>query len=484
MIKNIVEKYKAMTVQAKASMWFLVCSFIQKGIVVLTTPIFTRIMSTEEYGAYNVFNSWFGIIAIIVSLNLSQGVYTQGLIKYENDKKVFSSSIEGLSTLLIICWSVIYFAFSNIFNSLLRLNTIQMAAMLVMIWTGAVIGFWSCEQRVDYKYQKLVLMTLAVSIVQPVTGIWIVLNSSDKVTGRIVGIAGVEFVFYLGLFIYQVFRGRVLFYAKYWVHALKFNLPLVPHYLSFIVLSNSDRIMIERMIGESEAGIYSLAYSVASLMAIFHTALMGAISPWMYQKMKTDDIDDIKRIIYPSMGLMAGVNVLLMCLAPEVIQIFAPIAYYEAIWVVPPIAMSVFFIFLFDVFSKFEFFYEKTNYVMIASTGGASLNILLNYLFIPKFGYIAAGYTTLICDIILCICHFFFMGKICKTYYKGIFPFDNRVLLEISVIFVIIGILFLLLYNNVFIRYIVFIVGGIIAFIKRKAFIRMINNIISVNKVI
>lgn len=481
-MKRLVKKYKIMPIQVKASIWFLICSFIQKGISILTTPIFTRIMNPDEYGAYNVFNSWFAIIAIIVSLNLSQGVYTQGLIKYEDDRKVFSSSMEGLSTLLIICWSLVYFLFRDYFNGILQLSTIQMIAMFVLIWSGAVIGFWSCEQRVDYKYKKLVVMTLAVSIVQPLTGIIIVLNSSDKVTGRIVGIAVVEFAFYIGIYIFQILRGRVLFHARYWAHALRFNIPLVPHYLSFVVLSNSDRIMIERMVGKSESGIYSLAYAVASIMTVFHIALMGAISPWMYQKMKSQDITKIKKIIYPCLGLMAGANIILICLAPEIIRIFAPASYYEAIWVVPPVAMSVFFVFLFDVFSKFEFFFEKTKYIMIASVFGAVLNIVLNYFLINQFGYMAAGYTTLICDVILCIGHYFFMCKVCNSFCNGVSPFNKKVLLGVSILFVIVGMLFLIVYKYIYIRYAILCAIIAFIFIKRKYLMSVIGEIFSANK--
>lgn len=89
MFKKVVERYREMPVQIKASFWFLLCSFLQKGISVITTPIFTRLLSTAEYGQYNVFNSWLSIATIFITLNLSYGVYTQGLIKFEDEQNVF-----------------------------------------------------------------------------------------------------------------------------------------------------------------------------------------------------------------------------------------------------------------------------------------------------------------------------------------------------------------------------------------------------------
>ena len=97
MIRDIKDKYIRMPIQVKASFWFLICSFLQKGISVISTPIFTRLFTTEEYGRYNVFNSFLSIVTIFVSLSLAGGVYTQGIIKYENNRLVYSSTMQGLS---------------------------------------------------------------------------------------------------------------------------------------------------------------------------------------------------------------------------------------------------------------------------------------------------------------------------------------------------------------------------------------------------
>ena len=53
-IMKIITKYRKCSVQVKASFWFLICAFFQRGISVITTPIFTRLLSTAEYGQYNV----------------------------------------------------------------------------------------------------------------------------------------------------------------------------------------------------------------------------------------------------------------------------------------------------------------------------------------------------------------------------------------------------------------------------------------------
>ena len=481
-INRLSEKYKALPVQVRASIWFLICSFLQKGISVITTPIFTRILSTDEYGKFGVFNSWYGIITIIVGLSLYQGVHTQGLVKYDQDKKVFTSSLQGLSTLLVTFWVIIYLLFRNFWNNLFSLTTVQMLCMLVLIWTSATFGFWANEQRVNYSYKTLVIVTLIISFAKPLFEIIFILHADDKVTARILAMVLVELLCYSWMFVVQMKRGRKLFSAKYWRHALFFNIPLIPHYLSHTVLNSSDRIMIQRIIGESEAGIYNLAYSLSLIMTIFNTALMQTLSPWIYQKLRDKKSNELSRVAYSTLILIGIVNLLLILLAPEVVAVFAPPSYLPAIWVIPPVAMSVFFMYSYDLFAKFAFYYEKTKFVMLASVIGALLNIVLNYIFIREYGFVAAGYTTLVCYIVYSIAHYLFMRKVCRQFCAGEYPYDTRILLMISIVFVVLGFAFLATYSYPFIRYGIAAIILISIIVFHKRIITFIKELINLKK--
>lgn len=477
-IRKLREKYKLLPLQAKASFWFLVCSFFQKGISVVTTPIFTRLLSTAEYGQYNVFNSWLSIITIFVTLNLFYGVYTQGLVKFEEEREVFTSSLQGLTLILVCAWTVVYLLFRSFWNSMFSLTTVQMLAMFVMIWTSAVFNFWASEQRVLYKYRALVLITIIVSLAKPIIGILFVVLAEDKVTARILGLVLVEFAGYTALFILQMYRGKKFFSAKFWRYAIGFNIPLVPHYLSQTVLNSADRIMIKDMVGAEEAGIYSLAYSIALIMTLFNTALMNTVSPWIYQKIKAKRIKDIASIAYITLMAIAGVNLLLIAFAPEAVRIFAPSTYYEAVYVIPPVAMSVYFMYGYDLFAKFAFYYEKTGFIMAASVAGAILNIVLNYFFILLYGYRAAGYTTLVCYIIYSVCHYLFMNQVSDRFCDGIRPYDRKKIMKITIPFLAAGFLLLFTYDYPFARY------GAITIICIFVFIKWEKIVISVRKIV
>ena len=480
--KKLINKYKALPVQVKASIWFLVCAFFQKGISFITTPIFTRLLTTAEYGQYSVFLSWQSILTVFITLNISSGVYVQGLVKFEEDRRAFTSSLLGLTTTMVVAWGFVYWIFHEIFNRILSLNTLQMIAMLIIIWASAMFSFWSVDQRVDFKYGKLLVLTIVVSIINPAIGIILVSIADDNVSARIFGIAVVELIAYVGLFFSQMRKGKKFFSKKYWPYVLRFNISLLPHYLSTSVLSGADRIMIDNMVGSSEAGIYSLAYSVSMIMTMVNAALLRTIEPWLYKKIKKNRLEDISKVAYPCLLIIAVMNLLLMAFAPEIIAVFAPADYYNAIWVIPPVSMSTYFMFAYSFFATFEFYFEKTKFISIATVLGAILNIALNYIFIKAFGYYAAGYTTLFCYIIYAVCHYLFMRRICHKELNGMMVYDVRVLIAISTGFVLFGFIFLCTYNYQILRYCLLLIMLLLVILKRELIVSTVKAIAGIEQ--
>lgn len=467
-IKNIKYKYVRLPINIRASFWFLISSFFQRGISVITTPIFTRLMTTSEYGEFSVFYSWYGIITIFVTLNLFFGVYVRGLINNEDNKDEFTSSMQGLMLSMVLGWLIIYFIFKDYFNSLFTLSTYEMVAMFLIIWTNGVFSFWAAEQRVSLRYTKFIIVSMVTAIGMPVVQIIFIMIMENKVLARILGMLTVSMTFYPVLFIIQMKKGRRFYSKKYWKYALAFNIPLIPHYLSQIVLSSADRLMINNMVGASEAGIYSLAYSVSQIMTVFNSAMMQTIEPWLYKKIRDNKVSDISRVVYPAFIIVAIVNIILIAFAPEVLKLFAPGEYYDAIWIIPPVAMSVFFMFTYTFFAVFAFYYKKTLLITIATVIGAVINIILNYSCIKQFGYYSAGYTTLLCYMLYSIFHYILMKKLTREHFVGQQIYNVKILFTIIIVFLVLGLLMLMLYRKMIIRYIVIGLGGIFLLIKRE----------------
>lgn len=455
-MKKLVAYYKQLQAPAKASMWFLVSAFLQKGIAMLTTPLFTRIMTEEAFGQYSVYNSWLNIVTAIASLNLAAGVYTRGLVVNEDDEAVFTSSMLGLSTACIGVVFAVYLLFRELFNTLMDMSTLLMVIMFIEIWAVAVSLFWHNRERVNFRYKKVVVVTAAYVILSSLLSVVAILlgDPGSQVELRAGALALVGLVLYTPMFVSLMKRGKTPYSAKYWKYALAFNIPLVPHYLSQIILNQSDRLMIDFICGEEFVAYYSVAYSIAAVMLILNNSISGVMNPWIYKAIKNSEVHKIGKVSYMVLGLIAAANVLVIAIAPELLKILGPDSYQAALWVIPPITASVYFMFLYNLFSSFGYYFKKTNYVMVVSLGGAIFNVVLNYIFINLFGFVAAGYTTLVCYILIAICHYLFMKKVCREYMEGCKVYNIRIILLIGFSVVVASGIFMCLYAFPVVRYV------------------------------
>ncbi|MFW2488468.1 lipopolysaccharide biosynthesis protein [Clostridium chromiireducens] len=463
-----IDKYNKMSAPMKASIWFVICSVIQKSIATITVPIFTRILTEEQYGLYTVYQSWYGILIIFATLNLYAGVFNNGMIKFENDRNCFQSSLIGLSSVLTSVLLMIYLLFHNLFNEFMGLTTPLVLAMFVDFFCSVGLSFWTTRNKFEYKYRSLIIVTILIAVLTSVLGIAGVLLTEYKAEARILSIVIVQVIFGGTLYILSVRSGKKIYVKKYWNFALAFNLPLIPHYLSMSVLNQADRIMISKMVGNDKAAIYSVAYSVAMLMTIITQSINNSYVPWTYKALREKRYNDLRKNSNMLLALVGGMSLFVMIFAPEVIAVFAGGNYMEAIFAIPPVAGSVYFMFLYPLFCNIEFYYEQNKFIMVASSVGAVLNIILNWIAIPLFGYIVAGYTTLICYIIFAVVHYTFMKKICKSKEIKEDLYDFKFITIFSCLYCGVIAFISFTYSNTILRYVIIAILVIVIIIMRE----------------
>lgn len=182
------------------------------------------------------------------------------------------------------------------------------------------------------------------------------------------------------------------------------------------------------------------------------------------------------------MILVTLISAVFTAFAPEVIYIMAPAQYHEAIYVIPPVSASSYFTFLYNIFSIVGLYYEKTKKIMWASVSGAILNLVLNAICIPIFGYIAAAYTTLVCYMFFSFAHYLIMKSICKANLDGVEIYDMKFILLMSAVMIALTIIFTLTYSNSLIRYAIILVLAVIIFVQRKVLLNTMKELKSSKK--
>lgn len=412
-MSDLVSKYNHLPKAVKASLWFTICSILQKGISFLTVPIFTRMLSVEEYGVISLFGAWQSILMIFATLNLSYQIFNNGMVKFENDRAGYTTAMLGLSNVVTLIIFVFYLAFYSVLDNFFELPIEAMIMMFAGFIFSAAIDLWSVQQRYLFEYRLLCFATLCMTIGSAILGIIFVYWDATGIS-RILGMTIATIVTGCGVYGLVLSKNRKLINFAYWKYALKLDLPLIPHYLSMMVLVHSDRIMINSLCGKFFTALYSVPYNASIVMQIVISGINASFLPWTYQKCKAKEYRKLNELSSFLLIIVMFISLIPSLFAPELVWILGSEQYSESVWVVPPVSCSVFFLFLYSLFSNIEFYYEKNQNVMIASFCAAVGNVILNAIFISFFGYLAAAYTTLACYVILSVAHYYFMVNVCR----------------------------------------------------------------------
>ena len=203
---------------------------------------------------------------------------------------------------------------------------------------------------------------------------------------------------------------------------LSISLPLLPHLISLNILSSSDKVMIMKMIGKSANATYSVAYMVSNILIIIYNAMNKAWAPWFMDTMKSGKrkpIKDISRYYFlVFLAIIVGTGLM----GPEIILVLGGRKYVDAIYVLIPLLISVLFQFVYSMFIQIEIFEKQMKIISFATVTAAVLNLGLNFVFIPIYGYVAAGYTTLVGYGVAMILH---LITVLKLGYKDLLDFKT-----------------------------------------------------------
>lgn len=457
-------KLKSAPQGAKSSFALFFANVVTTGIAYITTPIFTRLLSVAEYGQVSLFLTWQQLIGIVAMFSLSAGVFNNGMVDYPQNRSDFSFSLLILSNLITFIVAVILFLLYPVIHQYLGLDIPLLLLMMVLFFVQPAYNFWTSKQKYELKYKQTVVWTIVCALASPVIAIiCILLFQGNSLYSRIFGSQVPLILIYAGFYVYLARQSEYKLNVSYWKFAFLFNLPLIPHYLSTYLLSGSDRLMIAHYIGDEATAIYSVAHSVGIVAMIIWSAVNASLIPYTYENCKKENYSAISIVTIPILCIISVVCLLVILLAPEVVVIMATKAYADAIYVIPPIVGSVFFQCLYYIFANVLYYYKKPKYVMIASLSATSINLILNAIFIPKFGYIAAGYTTLVSYLIQAVIDYWAMRHIVKQKI-----YDMRILTVSAVIVIVVALTSHLVYGHDIVRYSILMVLAGLVFWQRK----------------
>ena len=394
-----------------AGIWYVISNALTKGLALFTLPIFSRILTTEQFGMVDNFNSWKSILVTIVSLDLYASIL-RAKIEYEEQLDSYLSSILSLATLSSVFFFILTKVWNEQFQQWMGLDKQLLNIMCFYILFYCAFIFIQTKHRACMEYKNLTILSMINTVGSLGLSLAFVLLLEDKAYGKILGDT-LPMILLAGAIYVMIFaKGKTAFSWDYWKFGLSFSLPLIPHHLAGNVLSQFDRVMITNMLGFQYTGLYGMAYKVALTLTIVWSSFNSAWSPWFYDKMKSENYKEIYEYSKPYVLTFWLINIIVLAIAPEILKLLAPPEYYSGVYVIPFVLMGIFFQFIYSLYVNIQFYHKKTKYVPIGTLISALVNIGLNYLLIPIYGFIAAAVTTLIGYLILFLLHRYFSRKV------------------------------------------------------------------------
>jgi O-antigen/teichoic acid export membrane protein len=399
-------------VAAKAGTWYTIANLLLKGVAFFSLPIFTRLLSTEDFGIYNTYIAYESILTAILGLGL-YGTVKNAKLDYKALFEKYLSSVAFLSILVLAFILTIANVFYALYADLLGFSRFETNCLILQSFGSYIIFFYGSKLNIEFKYKSYITISFLNTIGNVLLSILLIkyVFPYQRYLGRILGSAIPLITIGIILSAYLILKGKTLYNKQYWNYALRLGLPLVPHVISQSLLTQFDRIMISSMIGHSEAGIYSYIYTICTITYVICSSLDNAWTPWVFLNIAKGERQHIKDTSKQYVDLFMILSLGFICIMPEFTKLIADRTYWGGIDLLIPLTLANYFVFLYMLPVNIEYYNKKTKLISVGTMGAAATNAILNYIAITIWGYKAAAYTTLASYMLLFIFHWLIAKK-------------------------------------------------------------------------
>lgn len=149
---------------AKSTLWYTISNILLRGVSVFTAPIFTRLLSTADYGIASNFTSWASIVLCFTGLSLSTAVL-RGKLEFEEKYKEYLSAVQGLGLIwALLCGTIIFYTL-DFWSDIMKLDKVCILVMLIYLIVYPSLTYAQIDFRFDYKYKENVAISIILSLI-------------------------------------------------------------------------------------------------------------------------------------------------------------------------------------------------------------------------------------------------------------------------------------------------------------------------------
>lgn len=384
------QKYKMLFSDTIA---FTISSFASKILVFLLIPLYTSVLSTEQYGIADLITNTVNVIYPIMTLSIMEAT-----LRFAFDEKSNSTDVLSNSLFVVILAEfiiVILWPFSSMFSKTMH---------EYWIWFAIIFGGFSL-QEVLAQYTKGINKTKVFALSGVIQTLVIIISN---IVGLLIfkgGLSAYLLSIVLGYYLSSVYliSAAKIKLEKFTVNwkllkeMLQFSIPTIPVLVAWWINTSADKYIIIAYKGIAESGIYSVAYKIPSILAMVTSIFTSAWTISAIKSVGEEDNDEYQSNIYKFFNVANILACSILILFSKGISsiLFADTFFYA--WHYVPILLVAYLFSGLSGFMASSFRAAKYTKGLFSSTViGALINIILNFYFVKKYGSMGAAFTTMI----------------------------------------------------------------------------------------
>lgn len=385
----------------KSSGVYALSNIVNGAIPFLLLPILTRYLTPFDYGIVAMFQVLLGIVGSITGVSVHGAVARQ---YYDRERVDFPSYVGNCFYILsatTAATAALLWAFSGTVSRLSEFPAVWLWAVVLAAGAHFVVLIFLAICQVQIKPFAYGRFQVSLTFVNVTLSLFFVVALGMGWRGRVLGQVLAYALFAVVAFVALHRDGWVRWPLRhdYISSALKFGAPLVPHALGMWAITMTDRVLITKLVGVSDTGIYVVGAQIGMIIAVLQDSFNRAWTPWLYDKLKRNDPawnQKIVRFTYAYDVALLVLALLLAWIAPWFLGFYIGSNFSGSAQYVFWIALGYAFNGMYKMVSGYILYARNTAILAMVTFTTALTNLLVSYVLIKVNGPIGAAQGTMI----------------------------------------------------------------------------------------
>jgi O-antigen/teichoic acid export membrane protein len=391
---------------------YLVAALLSKGLNVLLLPVYAKYLTVEQFGAVSLLLLFRSIMISILGLGQIVTI-KKTYYEYQNDKRdfrtFFATVLLGTFVVDIIIICLFISIGNHIFNWFFNGVSFWDLGIYVLVSCLFIIPYQLLLKLYQTRNQsiKYSLFEISFMLLETIISLGLIIFFAMGTQGRVIGIFGSTLFIFIVALAFILKEVKHVFERETFRKTLIIGLPIIPHSLSGFILNLSDRIFINKALNLEIVGIYSLGYQIGQIIDIISLAFIEAWSSYFmrYANKVKEYSSLIAKFSLYYIVLTLTISVTFSLFAKEIVLIFFDESFSRSADIIPLVIVGYAFKNIYYLSNQQLIFKERTNLLLMSTGISATINIILNYLFIilMNWGMYGAAIASIISFIIMSI---------------------------------------------------------------------------------